>query len=129
MSSTFRMNLNYSEYVTNTPIRAPTIYPMKIPQPVDTAERQTVFMSRHLLNRPIIFTKKRVKFNLDANEIFIIDDRSYYVENDLNKDVWWTAAEMNATRHSILIKAQILQIRKPLSSFQDCVREICNNYS
>ena len=123
------MNRNYSEYATNTPIRAPTIYPMNIPQPVDAAERQTVFMWRHMLNRPIIFTKKRVKFNLDANEIFIIDDRSYYVENNLNKDVWWTAAEMNATRDSILIKAQILKIRNPLLSFQDCVREICKNYS
>ena len=69
--------------------------------------------------------KHRVKFEPMNNKIIIINSRSFYNENDIKKDVWWTTAELNNMRNLLIAEVNRLKTMNPQWSVQHCIREIC----
>ena len=59
------------------------------------------------------------------NKIIIINSRSFYNENDIKKDVWWTTAELNNMRNLLIAEVNRLKTMNPQWSVQHCIREIC----
>lgn len=70
-------------------------------------------------------TKNRVKFSPVCNEIIMIQGLSFYNENNIKKDVWWTFAELNTMRSLLTAEVNRMKMFNPKWSIQQCIREIC----
>ena len=76
-------------------------------------------------NKKTKMNKNRVKFDPVFNKIIIIHGLSFYNENTIKKDIWWTVAELNTMRN--LLRAEVNRVRmiNPQRTIQQCIREIC----
>jgi hypothetical protein len=70
-------------------------------------------------------SKNRVKFDPVCNKIIIIQGLSFYNDNNIKKDVWWTFAELNSMRSLLYAEVNRMRMSNPNWSIQQCVREIC----
>jgi len=68
----------------------------------------------------------RVKFEPTKNKITFINDHLFYQNDNIKRDVWWTADELNNMRKLFTIEVNRLKIMNPSWSIGDCIREICN---
>ncbi len=67
--------------------------------------------------------QKSVKFNTIVR-VMLVNTRSEYEYNEIDKDVWWSSKELADIRKSILIEIRDLMQQRPDWSFDDCQKEI-----
>jgi len=76
-------------------------------------------------NKKTKTNKNRVKFAPIFNKIIIIHGLSFYNENNIKKDIWWTVAELNTMRNLLIAEVNRLRMINPQRTIQQCIREIC----
>ena len=69
--------------------------------------------------------KNRVTFNQEHNKIILIHDLSFYIDNNIKQDIWWTFTEINTMRKFVSSEITRLKLINPKWTVQKCIHRIC----
>jgi hypothetical protein len=68
---------------------------------------------------------KKVNFETNCNKIILIHGLSFYNENNIKKDIWWSILELNTMRKMVTNEIIRMQRLNPKLSASDCIRTLC----
>lgn len=69
--------------------------------------------------------KNKVTFEPNYNKIIFIYGLSFYNNNNIKNDVWWSSNELNKMRELVTNEVMYLRNIHPTWSISHCIREIC----
>jgi hypothetical protein len=70
-------------------------------------------------------TKNKVTFEPNYNKIILIYGLSFYNNNNIKNDVWWSSVELNKMREMVTNEVSYLRRIHPQWTISQCIREIC----
>jgi len=68
--------------------------------------------------------KKKVNIDTKYNKMIIIQGLSFYMENNMKKDMWWTATELNNIRKMFTNELTRMKRLNPQWSITQCIHEL-----
>jgi hypothetical protein len=86
------------------------------------------FEMRKIVNEEISKQKKyrnKVTFEPNYDKIILIYGLSFYHNNNIKNDVWWSSNELNKMRELVTSEVMYLRNMHPNWSISHCIREIC----
>ena len=68
--------------------------------------------------------QKKVNFETKYNKIIIIQGLSFYNENNIKKDIWWSTTELNNMRQMVTNEINRMKRLHPHWSVTQCIQEL-----
>jgi len=118
-------NLSISDEKTHNSLEASNVFHKTIANYNLEDEFRSKLNFSNYDNKKTKSGKNRVKFDPVCNKIIMIQGLSFYNENNIKKDVWWTFAELNTMRSLLTVEVNRTRMANPNWSIQQCIREIC----
>ena len=75
-------------------------------------------------NKHRSITQKKVNFKPKYDKIIIIQGLSFYNENNMKKDIWWSTTEMNNMRQMVTNEINRMKRLHPRWSVTQCIQEL-----
>ena len=117
-SSTFR-NMNVESNMDNSSLNSPKYSVLRLNGESSEKFREPVLKHPNKKN-------KKVNFETNCNKIIMIHGLSFYNENNIKKDIWWSIIELNTMRKMVTNEIIRLQRLNPKLSASDCIRTLCS---
>ena len=75
-------------------------------------------------NKHRSISQKKVNFEPKYDKIIIIQGLSFYNENNMKKDIWWSTTEMNNMRQMVTNEINRMKRLHPRWSVTQCIQEL-----